>query len=263
MLSEKHMYTGALPVTRAAAQNTERSSLRVWGKLLYEFSRPLANLYARFMFNPDVHWHAPLPTGPKILAANHPSTTDPFLMATLASEHVSILIDERLFKVPMFGKFLHTVEQIPVVHGNGHTAFDEACRRLNAGRTIGIFTEGAVSPIEGGFHAPRTGTARLALSTGAPIIPIGIHLDRERLHLIETQVEDEIAVGTWYLHGPYAITVGEPLQLTGEVEDRPHVRASSERIMQRIITLAQESERRMKNTWGPHPTALIRKPNTL
>ncbi len=53
--------------------------------------------------------------------------------------------------------------------------------------------------------------ARLALSTGAPVIPVGIGLDRARIHLIETLVDGAIEVGTWYFGGPYAMTVGEPL----------------------------------------------------
>jgi 1-acyl-sn-glycerol-3-phosphate acyltransferase len=82
--------------------------------------------------------------------------------------------------------------------------------------------------------------------TGAPVIPVGIHLDRSRIRLVETMIEGKIAVGTWYLRGPYAMTVGKPLVFKGDVEDRAHVAAVSERIMQRIVHLSWESARRMQ-----------------
>lgn len=214
-------------------------------KVLYWLGRPVLDLCAGMMFEMDVVRHAPLPDGPKIFAPNHPSTTDPFLILTLTSEPISILIDDRLFKVPVFGSYLGRVGHIPVVPGRGRDAFDKARRLLEAGRSVAIFPEGAISPLQGGFHKPRTGAARLSLLTGAPVIPVGIHLDRERIRLIETLIEDEVAVGTWYLRGPYLMTVGDPMAFEGNAEDREHVTSVSGRIMKRIIQLSRESARRM------------------
>ncbi|MEJ2520858.1 MAG: 1-acyl-sn-glycerol-3-phosphate acyltransferase, partial [Desulfuromonadales bacterium] len=42
---------------------------------------------------------------------------------------------------------------------------------LRLGESIAIFPEGNLSPLSGGCHAPRSGVARLALTTGAPVIP--------------------------------------------------------------------------------------------
>jgi 1-acyl-sn-glycerol-3-phosphate acyltransferase len=197
------------------------------------------------MFDMDIVWEAPLPPGPKIIAPNHPSTTDPFLVTGLISEPTTILIDNRLFKVPVFGRYLHLAGHVPVDKDNGRKAFEAARRLLDEGRTIAIFPEGAVSPFGGGLHRPRTGAARLALLTGAPIIPIGIHLDRERIKLVESKYSGITVVGTWYLRGPYAMTIGSPLILDGNVEDREYVRAVSERLMRRIARLSRQSARRM------------------
>lgn len=216
--------------------------------VLYRLGRPAVNLYAGLMFDMDVVWKAPLPAGPKIIAPNHPSTTDPFLVTGLIDEPTSILIDNRLFKVPVFGRYLTYAGHVPVVEGSGRTAFDRARELLDDGRNIAIFPEGAVSPLAGGFHRSRTGAARLALLTGAPIIPIGIHLDRERIKVVESQYSGIMAVGTWYLRGPYAMTIGQPMILDGDVEDRQYVRAASERIMQRIAHLSHQSARRMEET---------------
>ena len=111
---------------------------------------------------------------------------------------------------------------------------------------MAIFPEGHISPREGGFCRPRTGAARLSLITGAPIVPVGIHLDRARIRRVETPIEGKTVVGTWYLRGPYAITVGEPMHLRGNVEDRERVRAASEQLVQHIAALVRQSERRIR-----------------
>jgi 1-acyl-sn-glycerol-3-phosphate acyltransferase len=50
------------------------------------------------MLDIDVQWHAPLPPGPKILAPNHPTTTDPFYILMLTSEPVAVLVTESAFR---------------------------------------------------------------------------------------------------------------------------------------------------------------------
>lgn len=213
-------------------------------EIVYRLGRPLVDLYARVMMRMDVLHHAPLPAGPKILAANHPSTTDPFLITLLAREPVSIVISESLFKVPLFGRYLHLAGHVPVVEGRGGETVEWAARLLEQGRTVAIFPEGAVSPLAGGFHQGHTGVARLALRTGAPVVPVGIDLQRERIKLVETGIDGKAEVGAWYLRGPYAVTVGTPLRFSGSVEDRRYVRTASQRVMQRIVGLAHESAAR-------------------
>lgn len=221
-----------------------------WEDLLYAVGQSLVALYYKLTVNPDVVFHAPLPKGPKIIAANHPSTTDPLIMTTLCDEPVRILITASVFTIPMVGRLLRRAGQIPVIHTNGHAAFNEALRRLKDGETIGIFPEGSLSPREGGLHSPRTGAARLALLTGAPIIPVGIHLDRERIRIYDARLNEEDEMIRWYWHGPYAMTVGQPLRLEGDVEDRAGVRAASEGLMEAIRRLAGQSEQRAAPEWG-------------
>lgn len=220
--------------------------IKPWSRFLYGLGRTLLEGYARLMLKLDVVRQAPLPSGPKIIAANHPTTTDPFFVTLLSSEQTSILIHETLFKVPVFGRYMRGAGHVTVVPGNGRLAFEEARRLLEAGQTVVIFPEGGLSPIEGGFGQPCTGVARLALVTGAPVIPVGIHLPRERIRFIETIVDGKPEMGRWYLRGPYAMTVGKPLHFEGNVQDREYVRSISESIMQRIIHLAQHSAHRLQ-----------------
>jgi 1-acyl-sn-glycerol-3-phosphate acyltransferase len=111
------------------------------------------------------------------------------------------------------------------------------------GNSILIFPEGHCSPPDGMLPA-RSGTARLALETGAPIIPVGIHLDSSRIKNLVSTVEGEEMDGPWYFHGPYHITIGDPLYLEGSVEEHEHVNIQSGRIMYHIKVLADQSARR-------------------
>ncbi len=214
--------------------------------MFFRLGLPLIDLYENLMFDIDIRRQKPLPVGPKILVSNHPTTTDPFLILEIAPEPVRILIEERLFQVPLFGAYLHLAGHIPVLQGNGRTAYDAALRTLRERKSVALYPEGAISPLEGGIHRPRTGAARLALESGAPIVPIGVALDRSRIRLIETKVKNEPALGTWYFHGPYAITIGSPMAFRGNVEDRVLVDSISEEIMDRISSLETESRRRLE-----------------
>ncbi|MBN1581650.1 MAG: 1-acyl-sn-glycerol-3-phosphate acyltransferase [Anaerolineae bacterium] len=215
-------------------------------RFFYWLGWPLVSLYALFMLKMDVLKHAPLPDGPKILAVNHPSCTDPFLILLLSRQKMSILITEKAFKVPVFGSYLRKADHVCVVPGKGEAVLARAEQLLKQGRTVVIFPEGQISPQDGGFHRARSGVARLALSSGVPVIPVGIHLARERLHKIVSKIEGENALGDWYLRGPYHVTVGQAMRFEGNVQDREHVVSVSETIMQSIIGLAQQSARRME-----------------
>jgi 1-acyl-sn-glycerol-3-phosphate acyltransferase len=214
-------------------------------KALYWFSRPVLGTYTGTMLKLDVHKHAQIPEGAKIIAANHPSTTDPFFVPAMLSQQSFILIKDILFQVPIFGEYLRRAGHIPVRVGKGPEAIQAALDYLASGYTIVIFPEGDLSPAEGGFLQARTGVARLALASGAPVIPVGIHLLRERIHPLRSTVNGQVEYSRWYLTGPYNLTFGAPLRYTGDVENRAHVRSVSDNIMHHIIELSHESENRL------------------
>jgi len=225
-------------------------------QMLYYVGQTAMNIYALTLLDVEVCYAAALPAGPKIFAANHPTTLDPFLLLTVTREEVSILVTEFCLQLPVFGHYLHSAGHIRVVHNNGRPAFDEAVQRLKDGHSVGIFPEGALSPLGGGVCRARTGVARLALATGAPIIPVGIALQRERLHFRETHAGPESITARWYFGGAYVMTVGEPLIFKGDEEDRAYVRSATDQVMQRIVSLAAESETRLPVT-RPIPTSTL------
>ena len=226
----------------------------MWNEMLYWWGQGAARLGGQFAYRMDVRWLAALPSGPKIIAPNHPSTLDPVIVTGQFPEQMHILIDNTLFKLPGVGAYLQRTGHIPVVPGEGRTAFDAAVDLLAAGENVGIFPEGRISPLTGGSYPGRTGAARLALLTGAPIVPVGIYIDRRRIRLSTTVVDGESAVGTWYSSGPYVITFGKPFVLRGDVEDRPFVQAEAQRIMHHINACAALSERRARRA-RPAPVA--------
>lgn len=219
-------------------------------KSLYWMSRPVADTYTAAMLQMDVRQHHDLPRGAKIIAANHPSTTDPFFVAAMLPEQTFILINDLLFKIPFLGKYLRHSGHIPVIAGSGQNAIDKALEHLSAGHSIMIFPEGDLSPFEGGFLKSRTGVARLALSSGAPVIPIGIHLEKARIKQVCSHVTGKPEYGRLYLSGPYVMTFGTPLNFSGDVENRAYVRSVADHVMHQIIELASESKDRLDRAPG-------------
>ena len=211
----------------------------------YKLGRRLICLYAQFLLNMDVFWQAHLPAGPKLIVANHPSTTDPFYLLILFPQPLSMLIIEHAFKAPLFRGILRLSGHIPVLSANRHSAFEAAHQHLRDGSSVVIFPEGDLSPRQGGSLPARSGAARLALITGAPVVPIGIYFKRERARALVSKFGGRSETGYWYLRGPYGVTIGEPMRFKGDTEDRPHVRSISNIIMDAINTLALASQQRL------------------
>jgi 1-acyl-sn-glycerol-3-phosphate acyltransferase len=221
---------------------------------LYWLGRAAVDFYLKTVLRQDVHWHAALPEGPKIVAANHPTTTDPFYILALIPEQVHVLVTGGAFTVPGFGAYLERTGHVPVVRNSGGATVEAARRLLEAGQTIVIFPEGALSPLEGalsplegsiGFHQAHSGVARLALSTGAPVIPVGIGLQPALIRFLEVELDGRPEMSRLYLHGRYATTVGKARYFEGNADDRAQVRAVSGQIMDIIARLSRESTARI------------------
>jgi 1-acyl-sn-glycerol-3-phosphate acyltransferase len=217
----------------------------MFSKFLYEAGRVVIQSYASLLLKMDIHWQETLPQGPVLFAANHPSTTDPIFIHLVFPRPVSIMINSKVFSIPVLGPYMRKLQQICVVPGQGERVLAQARQKLAEGRSVMIFPEGLISPPDGGFHAPRSGVARLALESGVPVVPVGISLTEKGCKRIPTTLEDEPDIITWYLRGPYAVTIGKPLSFSGNSNDKPLVRDVAENIMQQIRVLAQESRQRI------------------
>jgi 1-acyl-sn-glycerol-3-phosphate acyltransferase len=225
-------------------------------RALYGVSKPVVKTYTGTMLKMDVHHKCSFPEGAKIIAPNHPSTGDPFFVASMLGKQSFIMINDVLFNVPVLGEYLRRSGHISVKPGHGQEAIDEALEHLKAGHTVMIFPEGLISPLTGGFHKARTGVARLALASGAPVFPVGIHLMKDRLHTLKSTVSGKEEISHWYLRGPYNVTVGKPMRFNGDVEDRDLVKETADQVMLKIMRLAFESEQRWNRNQRSLPGAL-------
>lgn len=226
-------------------------------KALYGVSVPVVGTYANTMLKLDITKHCEIPRGAKIVAANHPSTTDPFFVAQMLHQQSFIMINDVLFQVPILGAYLRKSGHISVKEGHGQEAIDAALKHLAAGHTIVIFPEGIISPTEGGSHQAKTGVARLALESGAPVIPVGIGLIHENIYHVSSTVRGVEQLAHWYPKGPYAMTVGGPITFNGDAEDRAQTRSTADQIMRRINQLATESELRINRTLSRTPGGIF------
>ena len=117
--------------------------------------------------------------GPTLIAFNHVSPLDgPVLAVAFAARTgrpVRFLVAAEFFRRRVHGWVLRTFEQIPIRRGEGDgAALDAALEALRSGSAIAIAPEGAVNADPEHLQRIRRGIARLALPTGAPIVPVGM-----------------------------------------------------------------------------------------
>jgi 1-acyl-sn-glycerol-3-phosphate acyltransferase len=143
---------------------------------MLNFIKLLAFPVFKILFAVEHHGLENIPkVGPVILAGNHPSYLDPLLVALPVKRVIRYMAWDALFKVPLLGLLIRMLGAFPVDirKGKGESAFQEACKVLRSGDALGIFPEGQRSAA-GPMGELKTGTARLAIETGAPIVPITI-----------------------------------------------------------------------------------------
>jgi 1-acyl-sn-glycerol-3-phosphate acyltransferase len=113
-------------------------------------------------------------TGPLLLASNHRSFLDPFVIGTLVRRPVYYMAKRELFEKRWQGWVLNALGAFPVDRGAGDgDAMDTARAILERGDCVVVFPEGTrVRP--GPLGDPRRGVGRLALETGAPVAPVAV-----------------------------------------------------------------------------------------
>lgn len=111
--------------------------------------------------------------GPLILAPNHQSYYDPPLVACGTWRLQTYFANDYLFKVPMLKQFITALGAFPVKRNSLRSAYETARRVLEHGGSVVMFPEGTRTR-DGKPGPAQEGVARLALSTGAAIVPISI-----------------------------------------------------------------------------------------
>ncbi|MEU7901715.1 lysophospholipid acyltransferase family protein [Actinoplanes sp. NPDC049118] len=156
--------------------------------MLPRVARAMLVPLSRLAFRPTVEGREHVPHhGPVILAANHLSAFDSFLIPLVSPRPVAFLAKEEYFTRPgLKGRLTRTtllaVDAIAVprgAHRAAQASLETALAVLRDGRAFGIHPEGSRSR-DGRLYRGRTGVAWLALASGAPVVPVAV-LGTERI----------------------------------------------------------------------------------
>jgi 1-acyl-sn-glycerol-3-phosphate acyltransferase len=117
--------------------------------------------------------HVPA-TGPVILVANHESIFDPFVLALATPRPVRYMAKAELWRYPVLRQAMDWLGTFPVARGSGDLlAMRRGVSLLEEGELLGVFPQGtSKQTVPRRYHR---GAARLALQTGAAIVPVRLH----------------------------------------------------------------------------------------
>lgn len=182
-------------------------------------------------------------TGGFIVASNHYSEVDPFMLAHFLVDQGRppfFLAKSSLFDVPLLGPALTHLEQVPVYRATSRArdALDAAREALADGKPVAIMPEGTLTrdPDLWPMKA-KPGVGRLALTSGAPVIPVGQWGAQEVLARYARRP------GNLFKRPVQHVKAGPPVDLSDLMErkddPRAHVEATA-RVMAAVTALVAE-----------------------
>ncbi|MEU8706925.1 lysophospholipid acyltransferase family protein [Streptomyces sp. NPDC048565] len=193
----------------------------------------------RLTFRPRIEGLEHIPDdGAAIVAGNHLSFSDHFLMPAILKRRITFLAKAEYFTGPgikgrLTAAFFHSIGQIPVDRSGkeaGQAAIREGLGVLSKGELLGIYPEGTRSH-DGRLYKGKVGVAVMAIKAGVPVIPCAM-------------------VGTFEIQPPgqkvpsvkrVTIRFGEPLDFSryaGLEDQKAAIRAVTDEIMYAILGLS-------------------------
>ena len=191
-----------------------------------------------FIFRPKVSGLRFVPTnGPVIIASNHLSFSDSIFMPLVVPRKVTFLAKSEYFTSPGLKGFIKKITfialgQVPIDRSGGkrsEAALLTGLRLLKENHCIGIYPEGTRSP-DGRLYKGRTGIARMAIESGAPIIPVAM------FNTAEIQPTGQVVPKVQRVE----MVFGEPIYLTGDPTDQELLRKETNKIMETIAALSKQ-----------------------
>jgi 1-acyl-sn-glycerol-3-phosphate acyltransferase len=222
--------------------------------MLYEVVHAVVPPAAKLIWRPRVEGVENIPaTGPVILASNHVSFADSLVIPFVVPRRVVFLAKRDYFtgagiKGLLMRTWFEGIGMVPVDRDDTKSALSSlnvALDVLARGEAFGIYPEGARSR-DGRLHRGRTGVAHLALTSGSPVVPVGL-IGTERLQPIGAKVPRVVRI---------TVRFGPPLDFQGRLDGVPAGRARREvtdEVMSAIQTLSGQqfaghyNERRIEN----------------
>ena len=115
-----------------------------------------------------------IPEGGVILASNHRSFLDPFVIGCCLGRPIYFVAKQELFKNPALGWILNCLGAFPINRGaSDEESMDTALALLERGQAVVIFPEGTRIRT-GSLGSPKRGVGRIALESGKPVVPIAV-----------------------------------------------------------------------------------------
>ena len=204
--------------------------LNRWWRIGVPLLTPLLRLLLRVRVEGTEH----VPSrGPAVLAFNHVSMLDGPVLAIETARRLKretrYLVAAEMFHKRVIGWALRRYDQIPIRRGEGDVAaLDEAIDTVRAGALAAIAPEGRIhEEPDQGLQRVRSGVARIALPTGAPVIPVGIWGTHRRWP------RGGIRYGRpWRPH--VGLAFGEPILPAGDAYSDADIDAFVERMRERL-----------------------------
>lgn len=226
----------ARPRGLRSVDSTQEAPELIYGAMKFSIGGSL-----KLAFRPWVEGIENIPEeGPAILASNHLSFSDSFFLPAVLTRKVTFIAKAEYFTSPgvkgrLTAAFFKGVGQLPVDRSGGRGAGEAAIRSgiavLERGELFGIYPEGTRSPDGRLYRGKPGGLARVALATGAPVIPVAM-IDTEKIQPPGTVMPKLMRPG---------IRIGEPLDFSryqGMESDRFILRSLTDEVMYEIMKLS-------------------------
>ena len=204
--------------------------------LPYGILRAFLTPFLMILFRPKVKGLRSVPgSGPVIIASNHLSFSDSIFMPLVVPRKVTFLAKSEYFTSPGPKGLLKKLTfialgQVPVDRSGGRrseAALIAGLKVLAEGKCLGIYPEGTRSP-DGRLYKGRSGIARLAIDSGAPVIPVAM-FNTEKIQPTGTVVPKVMRV---------EMIFGEPMYFEGDSTDLLHLRDVTDKIMTAIQAMS-------------------------
>lgn len=207
--------------------------------MFYQFTKLTLGTALKLFYQPWIRGEENIPEeGAAILASNHLAVIDSFFLPLMVRREVAFMGKAEYFtgtgiKGKLTAAFFRGVGTIPVDRSGGkasEAALRTGLNRLAEGKLFGIYPEGTRSP-DGRLYRGKTGVARMALESGAPVIPVA---------MIGTNIAQPLGKAIPRLHR-IGVVVGEPLDFSryaGMENDRFVLRSITDEIMYELLRLS-------------------------
>ena len=172
--------------------------------------------------------------GPLIVASNHTSFLDPWLLPVVFPRPIHWLItDKWYYKSKLWKLYFDAFGTVPLRSRDPRGTIEAVREMLAQGKVCGIFPEGRIS-YDGRIQRFQSGVSRIAGVSGAPILPVGVRGSFESLPR------------TRRIPRPSRITfhVGEPLVFPGSPHvELPDFRDFQQEVFEQVCKLAGQEDR--------------------